>query len=360
MNRTKAGWVVVVAALGAAPLMGSAPPAETAPVVALLAGEPDATRTHVVLCRPGSNGAPATVGSFEHVRGAVTRGVVLPHSSVVLAVTDVAAMRERSWAGGLIRVEPGQPPRLLVDRVYHATRPLVSDATHVLVQRGVAGSEPTDTKRLRVDALSIDEIDADTGAVRTLHTWSGYETHLAGMLDREVIVSRVGPGGAELVAIDRDALSVRTIVGSWPAMARDFSVDTQTRELVVQQWTDTPQRQFTVERVDLANGTRKVVGTSRSADMLPQAWPGGATYLHPEGASAPRIVGAQVTIQTTDGSMLWMRAQSDDAAWFAALGLRARELPGAWAIRARDGQLLRIPVPHAMRAEVAGFVGGAL
>ena len=142
-------------------------------------------------------------------------------------------------------------------------------------------------------------------------------------------------------------------------MARNFSIESATRELVVQQWADAPQRQFTVERVNLATGARGVVGASRSADMLPYAWPGGATYLQPEGAAAPRIVGAPIKLLRADSSTLWMRAQTEDGAWLAALGLKERRLPGAWAIRTRDGQLLRIPIPDAMRVEIAGFVGGA-
>lgn len=361
--------------LGVGALVASAPPSEVAhaagseidpldlPTIALLSGAPGGRQTSLLLLSPGSTLAPPAAVTFDHAADSVVRGAVMPGSATVLAVADLVPTRDRSWAAGLVRLDAGAQPRVLVDQVYHATRPLIVDASHVLVQRGIAGPEPSLKKgplTLREDALAIDEVDIDTGATRTVHTWTGFETHLAGLLEREAIVYRVGPSGADLVAVHLDTLSVRTIVASWAPMARDFSIDPVGRALVVQQWTDTPARAFTAERVSLDNGSRMVLATSRSADMVPYAWPSGGVLVHPEGARAPQLLAGAATVHVpSDPGVLWVRAQSADGAWVGALRMHPRALPTAWVIRVRDGRSIQIPIPAGMRGDFAGFVGGA-
>lgn len=328
------------------------------PRVVMLSGIPGSTTTDVVTAGAGSGDTPAVLATIEHLPEAVVRGALLPDGTVVV-VADTVPMRERSWAASLLRVEPGRPPRALVDRVYHASRPLVTGVGRLFVQRGKLGSTPTSSSALRVDDLTVEEVDPSSGSTREIMSWQGYETHLAGSLDREILVYRVGPKGADLVATDMDTGQVRVVIPSWPGMARDFSVDEQGRELVVQQLDEGPPRRWVVERVALDTGHRRVLASSEHRDLVPYAWPGGGTLVNPEDRRGPKLLSTGGRVDKPDGAgVLWLRGASPDRAWLFGSWSLPGQLPEGVVVRVADGKVVRIPRVEGHRVDVLGLQGG--
>lgn len=320
----------------------------------MLSGVPGDTSTELVFA--GGNAPTEIVATFAHLPEAVVRGGVLPGSQTVVVVADTLAVRERSWASSLLALEPKRPVRVLADGVFHASRPHVTASGRVFVQRGQAG--PPLAANLRVDALKVDEIDPASGAARTIHTWQGYETHIAGSLGDELFLYRVGPQGADLVAVQLDTGNTRVIVASWPGMARDFSVDAVGRAIVAQQLDAGPPRRWVVERVDSYTGARTVLASSVHRDLVPFVWPGGRVMVNPERGSGPLVLGSSIALRAPAGATLWLRSTSPDGAWLAGLWTRPSGLPAAVQVRVSDGAVVPIPQREGRRVEVLGFVGG--
>ncbi len=340
---------------------GLSAPSSAAPWMALVSGPPRGTHSSLLFAQPGCTAAPIVAASFEHPRDNVVRAVVMPGTRVVVAVSDIRPDWERSWSAGLLRLEQGRAPRVLADSVYHASRPLVIDDHSVLVQRGQPGAEPSGAlagQQLRIDALRIDRVDADTGAAQTLYSWTGYETHLAGRLGDEVIVYRVGPGHADLIALRLDSGGVRPIVDSWPAAARDFSIDAAHGAVVAQQIEPGSPARWHVERIDILSGQRSVLATGSHADLMPFAWPAGALLYHPDAARTPSLLGAARSLRADLGP-IWARDTSRDGAWVAALGIHSGALPRPIAIRVQDAVVEALPAAAGERVEIAGFLGSA-
>lgn len=188
--------------------------------VALLATEPQGEETALYLVEPGAPlGAP--VARFEHLEGASVQAAVVPGTRTVLAVADRTPAFDRSFASALVKLAPGAPPTWLCDRVVVASRPLITADGRVFVSRGRAG-KPRDGE-LRVDDLTIDEIDPRTGRARTVHTMRGYLLYLAGASGDEIFVYRIRPDGADVIALS--PTGQRTVVASLAPTARRFSVD---------------------------------------------------------------------------------------------------------------------------------------
>jgi hypothetical protein len=419
MQRTSLPLLATSAALLLAALVlgpGSTPaqalpePASIAgPRLALLSTGPEATHSTLLFARAHAAEQPlgqpveqrveqpveqpVEVLQFEHRPGAVVRGAVLPGTEIVLAIADVAPDREPSWAASLFRLAPGEPPRELIDGVCHASRPLVTPSGRVFVERGSKGAEPqAGGQALRVDALTIEEIEPASGAARTIYGGEGYMAHLAGWIGTELFVYRVGPAGADLAAVTPETGAVRVVVPSWPAAARDFSVDAARGWLVAQQADGTwnhPTRGVHVERIDAATGARVVLARSGGSDMAPLALPSGATLAAPDGARGAALAGAGAGVAprlpSGDG-FLWATALSADGAYLAGLWWPPREqarpqppspgaaadgpaaaaaapslpvLPRALAVRLSDGLALEATGRAGERLDVAGVLGGA-
>lgn len=370
MRRNRWIWGLVLAGLAATfaivHVLGDeskamAEPAVTinAPAVVALSGIPGSTTTDVVIAKPGSSEPPATVATFEHLPEAVIRGALVPSSQAIVVVADTLPLRERSWAASLLWIEPGAAPRHLVDRVYHASKPLVTQTGRVFVQRGAAGPIVADNF-MRVDDLRVDEVDPASGNTRTLLQCKGYETHLAGALDNELIIYRVGPGGADLVAVDINTAAMRIIVPSWPSMARDFSIDETSRAVILQQLDPGPPRRWVVEHVDASTGKRSVLAASQHRDMVPYAWPDGGVLVNPSERRGPALLRSNVKVQKLDGpGVFWLRGTSPDQAWVTGSWSVPGSLPIGVVVRASDGATLRVPAREGHRVDVLGVKGGA-
>lgn len=341
------------------PAFAGDPALASAPLVALLATKPEGAHTSLYLSRPGDAGsARAPVATFTHTEGAAVRGATLPGSDVVLAVADTVEARDLSFAAGVVRLAPHKPPEVLVDRVVHASRPLVTAAGRVFVSRGRPG--PAVEGKYRVDDLTVDEIDPATGAARTVHAFAGYVTFLAGAHGREILVYRAGPSGADLAGIDADTGATRIIAPLLP-FARDFSVDEAAGAVVMVERDEQDSRAWVIDRLDLASGARTRITKGPSLAMAPFAWPGGGIAWSPDGRAGMALIGGGRLAPAPLGPGVdLVRAVSAGGGWVAALHTAAGTLPAPFVIDTRTGQAAALPAPAGARIEIAGFVGGGV
>lgn len=215
------------------------PSAAPAARLGVLHGEVDAWSTVVGIADvdPSRNAAPLrTIGFVDHEKGSAVRGALLPGrdagSEVAMVVASVEAPRGTSYDGALFRVEGGKAVRLCAD-VARAATPIVTATGRVIVARGVDGPEPAeeDVQKLilRVDDLSIDDVDPATGAIRTLWRGKGYQAFLGATIraagHEEIVVYHSTPAGASLLALDPATATTRTLLPHVVPFARDFSFD---------------------------------------------------------------------------------------------------------------------------------------
>lgn len=245
-----------------------------APQVALLSSAGDTTALRF---QPLGDAklAPAAA-TFTHGDGSTVLGALVPGQKVVLATAVVGRPRDESFGAALFRLEAGQPARQLIDRVAVSTRPLVLDDGRVFVQRGRPGEVSGSG---RVDALTVDEVDPRTGQARTVYQARGYTTFLAGALGRELVVYEVGPGGARLLAVHVDALSVRPVVALDP-LAFDFTVDAARGRVVFTLGTPGVER-WRVVAVDLATGALSTLAEGPTVALVPAVLPDGRVAFAP-------------------------------------------------------------------------------
>jgi len=353
-------------------------------------GYPGALHTSLYLATAGDGASSAPVATFTHLAGAVVRGSVLPGTQVVLATADTAETRDLSFNATLFRLAPHTPPEVLCNGVVHASRALTTRDGRVFVSRGAPGPEPKPDPAspgkasMRIDVLSIDEVDPWTGTLRTIHTSSGYLAFLAGAFANEVIVYRVSPDGADIAGVDPDTGAVRVIVPSLPPFARDFSVDAATGTLVFQGRHETEHHTWTVERVDLGSGQRSRLHESASMNLVPHAWPGGAVAFNRDGHGPLALLGAGLTGRGSSGAAAaamvalrgaalrapgssgptadWLLATSEGGHWVTGLHTAPGSLPMPFVLDTETGHEHLLRGPPGARMAVAGFVpadGGA-
>lgn len=308
-------------------------------------------RSELRLVRPDRAGDVIT--TFEHLEGSV-RAALLPDGAV-LAAAPLTPGDDRSFDGGLWKLEPSGA-ELLCDALTHASRPLVTPDGRVFVARGTAGEWFTPTE-MRVDHLTVDEIDPASGVVVTLHRFRGYLVHLAGWHDGRVLVYRVGPNIADLVAIDADSGDLKT-VRKLPPFARDFSVDGD--RLVYRERDDRDSRVWVVETIDLSSGRSQRLHEGPSFSVAPHAWPGGGIALSPEGRGL-ELLGSRDRLHAPLGAGVdVVRAVSSDGRFVALLHTREGALDVPFVVDRRSSSSFRLPVPAGTRVDIAGFtIGGA-
>lgn len=330
----------------------------------MLATAPGALHTSLYHASALNGEVSAPLATFTHLPGAVVRGAVLPGTDVVIASADTAETRDPSFNASLFRVAPHTPPERLCDGVVHAARPLVTPAGRVFVSRGAPG--PVDDgpiAKMRVDALSIDEVDPWTGALHTVHTASAYLTFLAGALGDELIVYRVSPEGADIAGVDPDTGAVRTIVPHLPPFARDFSVDAEAGALVYQGRHEADARTWTIERVDLGTGRTTRLHEGPDMNLAPHAWLGGGVAYNPESRAGLTLLGGGVVAGgLPEGGVDWVLSISETGRWAAGLHTVAGALPVPFALDVESAHGVVLQGPPGARIAVAGLVsseGGA-
>lgn len=315
-----------------------------APDLALLSSA--GTSTSLRFQPVGSATLAPAVATFTHGDGSTVLGALVPGRRVVLATALVARPRDESFGASLFRLEPGVPVRELVDRVAISTRPVVLENGRAFVQRGRPGEL---TELGRVDALSIDEVDVDSGKARTVYEAQGFTTFLAGALGRELIVYEVNPSGAKLLAVHVDTLAVRTLTSLAP-LAFDFTVDAARRRVVFTLGEPGVVR-WHVVAVDLATGARTTLADGPSIALVPAVLPDGRVAFAP---------GQGEGLVFTDGG----RALPSQGPGFERLrtvvrgiGIGLHEVPGDFPrlfTRTLGGASLSTAAPPQTRLDLAG------
>jgi hypothetical protein len=341
---------------GTTSALAAVAPAPHGPRVALLATFPGALHTSLYLVHAGETAPPAPVATFGHLPDATVRAALIPGTTTALVTADTTPTRDASFNASLFRLAPHTPPETLVDRVVHASRPLVTPAGRVFVARGVAGPE-LDGK-LRVDALTIDEIDISTGAARTVHAVQGHLTFLAGLAGHELVVYRVLPGHADIVAIDPDTGAVRPVLSTLPPFARDFSIDAAGARLVFQNRHEADSRTWVIDEVTLANGKTRRLYQSASMTMAPALLPGGGVLFNPDGAGL-HALDTEAPLRGPLGPGVDVHAGlSADGAHLLALHTVAGALPVPFVIETKSGAASVLPAPSGARIAIAGILPG--
>lgn len=345
---------------------GSVPPAIAAPAapaatVALLATTPGAAQTTLHFAAIGALKASPPLAVLRHLPDATVRASVVPGTTVVVATADTRPTRDASFNASLFRLAPKAEPALLCDRVVHASRPLVTAAGRVFIARGVAGPEPSPDDHgapgLRVDTLTIEEVDPRTGAARVVHTHRGYLVFLAGAWNGELILYRVAPGHADLVAVNPDSGAERAVAPSILPFARDFSIDAAAGALVFQERDEADPGVWVIDRLDLATGKRLRLATSANNGLAPHTWPGGGVAYTPDRSAGLTVLGAQAVKRGPLGPGVdAVQAIAADGAWVVALHTSPGAFAVPFALRPSDGAVPSIPAPPGARIAVAGFV----
>lgn len=211
----------------------------------------------------------APVARFSHAEGSAVLGSLIPRTRVVVASATMKSGGDLSFANALVRLEAGKAPRVLAEGLAYGSRPLVTAEGRVFVSRGIAGVEPPDARdSLRVDQLSVEELDVATAARRVIFSTRGYVTFLAGAYGRELVICEVSPAGARLLAVHADTLAVREVLPSMMALARDFVVDAPRNRVLFTQGEPFADRWY-VEQVDLRTGERKRLAEGPEVTLLP-------------------------------------------------------------------------------------------
>ncbi len=335
-----------MAFLIAALVLAAAPPE-----VALLCGAADdGDFAELRFQSVGATALSQPVTRFTIVPRSTVTGVVVPRTRVVLAVAYTTPAADESWAFSLLRLEAGVAPKVLVDHVGAATRPVVTADGRVFVERGSAGSE---LNGWRTDDVRIDEVNPLTGAMRTLLSTRGFYAALAGTLGKELFVYRVDASGARLEAINIDTREVRTLRASMPATAHDFAVDAVHGALLYTLGSET----WRIERVDLKTLQARTVVTGPSVALLPTIFPDGTVAYAPNAGAGLRAVNAESTnaVLTAHGPGY------ERVRFFAggyALGLHEipSDFPTPFAVSLSDGTAATLLAPAQMRLDLAGVL----
>jgi hypothetical protein len=333
-------------------LLAAAP---TPPEAAVLSTRPGDAFTELRFQPVGTRELTAPVARFEHLDDATALGALIPGTHQVVATATVFP-GDPSFASALVLLEPGRPMRVLADQVAVSNRPLVTAEGRVFVQRGIAGADVTPelpggkpaNALTRVDTLRIDEVRL-SGEPRTVLSFRGYTAFLAGSFGPELLVYRVGPAGADLVAVNPDTLAVRTLTQLEP-LARDFVVDEAGHRLLFTLG-DSAERAWHVESLDLVSLERSRLGGSRLPALLPFVL----------GGKPARCAGPGAGTVFTDGS----RALAPQGPGFDHLRFVTRDgvrvgldevpsdFPRAFAVDAR-GRNLPLAAPEGARLDLAG------
>lgn len=316
-----------------------------APEVAVLSSKGDqaALRFQPV----GSSTVVEPVASFTHAEGSAVLGSLLPGTRVVVASATVHAQGDLSFANALIRLEAGQPARVLADQLVYGARPLVTPEGRVFVARGRAGVERG--ARMRVDALTVDEIDPSTGQARLVYSVAGYGTFLAGALGRELILYEVTETGARLLAVHVDTLAVRVVLRALVPMARDFVVDAPRRRVL---FTQVQGDHWRVDEVSLRDGAQRVLVEGPEVTLLPTVRADGRVLIS---------AGAGQGLRALDGKEgLASRGPGFERVRFerAGLILGLHETPSDFPslVGWRGAERLVVPTPAESRLDLAGVI----
>lgn len=326
---------------------------------ALLATHPGAELTSLFLVDVRGSADLAPVSTFGHLPDATVRAAIVPGKTDVLATADVTPTRDASFNAALFHLRPNAPPTRLVDRVVHASTPLVTAQGRVFVSRGEPGKEIEG--QMRIDNLTIDEIDLVSGQAKKIHQMQGFLLFLVGSLDDEIIVYRISPNHADIVAITPDTGKMRVIARELPAFARDFSIDAQNHALVFQNRDENDRDTWTIERIALRSGKGQRLYSSPSMTLAPFVLPRGGVLYNPPGHGLSTL-DAPISIAGPLGAGVdVVQALTSDGRYLVALHTQPSSFAVPFVVDTQSGAVRVLAAPKATRVTIAGFVeeGGA-
>ncbi len=337
-------------------------PAEAPADVIVLATphEVDARATVVRVVHVGAGGvSERALGAVAHPPGAVVRADAAGERVFVVADEEGAA--DPDWGAALFRVDASGTTRL-AGGVGHARKPLVSAGGEVYVERGLSGPPPTDADaragRLRLDSITLDAVDPASGANHALYTDTAYCLHLAGEARGELVVYRVGPSGADLVAVD-EATGASRLITTVPPFARDFSVTAAGDALVFSDRDPTDAGTWTVVRVDLATGALTTLSARRGDAPAPFALPGGDVAWSAAGRRGLRLASwsaSRPPLAPLGAGFDAVQAMAPDGAWVALLHVPPGGYDESAAVDLHTSRVVRLTSGDE-RIDVVGFVG---
>ena len=326
-----------------------------APPVALVATIPGAAESRLYVALPGQ-ALPPPVLEFHHLPGGSLRAAVWSGAPVVLATAPTTPGRDRSFDGGLYRLDPNTGVKRLCTNLAHASRPLISPTGRVFVARGAAGPPPATEGRMRIDELTVDEVDPHSGAITTVHQTTGYLAHLAGWHDGRVLIYRVGPATADIVAVSPDTGKTEILLASLPPFARDFSVDPVTPRLVYRGRHQSDARRWVVDALDLSTGSQTRLYDGVSFSLAPHVWPGGSLAINPRRGGL-RLIGSSDPIASPLGPGVdVIRSLSNTERYVVFLHTVQGSLPVPSVIDRKSGATRRLAAPPGTRVAIAGLV----
>lgn len=295
----------------------------------------------------GASKLAEPVARFSHADGSPVLGSLLPRGRVVVATAVLGARADLSFASSLLRLEAGKPVRVLADQVPYGARPLVTLEGRLFIARGVAGPEQDGV--MRVDGLSVEEIDPTTAKARPVYSARGFITFLAGALGRELIIYEVLPGRARLIAVHVDSLGVRVVVPSMEGLARDFVVDAPRHRVLFTQGTVGGERWF-VEEVDLFSGTSKRLAEDAEVTLLPTVLPDGRVLISRGAGDGLRTVAGERVIEPhgTGFERLVVHRKN------VSVGLHERPSDFPLPFATQDGAPVLLLAPPDSRLDLAG------
>lgn len=339
----------------------AANPTPRGPRVALLATRPGAELSSLFIVRAGQSDDPVPVATFPHLADATVRAAVLPGVETVLATADTAPTRDASFNASLIRLVPHTPPQVLINQVVHASRPLITRAGRVFVSRGVAGIEVEG--QMRLDDLTIDEINVSTGQPHTIHAQNAFLLFLCGEAGREIVLYRVLSDHADIIAVNPDTSEVRTIAKNIPPFARDFSIDAAGQKVVFQNRDALDSHSWVIDQIEIESGQQTRLFSSPNMAMAPVLLPKGSVLYNPE-ARGLSVLQAPLHVESPLGAGVdLVLTASADERFLGALHTRPSAFSTPFLVDTQDSRAFVLPAPAESRITLAGFFpeeGGAL
>lgn len=322
--------------------------------------EADARSTVVRVVHIGQGGvSERAIGAVTHAPGAVVRADA--DDERVFVVADEEGAADPDWGAALFRVDAGGVTRL-AGGVGHARKPVASRGGPIYVERGLSGTPPTEAEaragRLRLDSITVDAIDPVSGSMHALYTDSAYALHLAGEARGELVVYRVDPSGADLVAVD-EASGTSRLVATIPPFARDFSVTTAGDALVFSDRDDSAPDTWTVLRLDLGTGAITRLRTERGDAPAPFALPGGDvawTAAGRRGMALASWPSGRAPLAPLGAGFDAVQAATTDGAWVALLHVPPGGYDESAAVHLGTSRVVRLTSGDE-RIDVVGFVG---
>lgn len=296
-----------------------------------------------------------------HLPGATVKAAAMPDGQSAAVIAETTETRDRSWNSSLFLVTAQGETRSLVDRVYASTRPFIAGTGEILVTRGVAGAEVEPVRgafqQLRMDAITIDAVNPETGAARTVWRLTGYLSFMAGVAGDEVLTYDIGPGATPIMAIDVKSGAARTLVPQ-ASLARDFRVSLDGKLLTYTEHSPSGVDDWRVVKVDVATGAREIVTTQPNLALLSYPLPTGLAFNPPDASG--------LTLVTARGNKElpcpWgagaddLLALSRDGNWAGGLHETPSAFPQPFLLDLRSGASFPVVVPEGIRVDVAGVL----